>query len=52
MRTYIGIDFHRGYSYMTAMDEKGKIFKQGWVANQLEAVREFINQAASNGNGQ
>jgi transposase len=51
MRTYIGIDFHRGYSYMTAMDESGKIFKQGRVANQLEPIREFINQAGANGNG-
>lgn len=50
MQTYIGVDYHRGYSYMTAMDEKGKIYKQGRVANQLEAVKEFINQASANGN--
>lgn len=49
MRTYIGVDYHRGYSYMTAMDESGKICGQGRVANQLEAVREFINRAGLDG---
>jgi hypothetical protein len=45
MRTYIGVDYHQKYSYMTMMDEKGKIFDQGQVANDPEAVRDFLSRA-------
>ena len=49
MRTYIGVDYHRKYSYMTVMDEKGKIIEQGQVANNAEAVKVFLNRAGVNG---
>jgi hypothetical protein len=38
MRTYIGVDYHRGFSYMTAMDERGKVRACGRVANDRKAV--------------
>ena len=49
MRTYIGVDYHRKYSYMTVMDEKGKIIDQRQVANNAEAVKVFLNRAGVNG---
>ena len=45
MRTYIGVDYHRGFSYMTAMDETGKICARGRVANDREAVEQFLSRA-------
>ncbi len=50
MRTYIGVDNHRGHSRMTAADESGKICMQGRPTNQLEAAREFTSQAGTDGN--
>lgn len=49
MRMYIGVDYHRKYSYMTVMDEKGKIVDQGQVANNAEAVKLFLQRAGVNG---
>jgi len=49
VQTYIGVDYHRKCSYMTVMDEKGKIFHEGQVDNRPEAVREFLNRAGVNG---
>ena len=49
MKTYIGVDYHRKFSYMTAMDGSGRICRQGRVANQLAAVREFIDQSGADG---
>jgi transposase len=49
MRMYIGVDYHRGYSYMTAMDETGKICARGRVANDREGVTEFLNRANHGG---
>ncbi|MDR7540475.1 MAG: IS110 family transposase [Armatimonadota bacterium] len=49
MRTYIGVDYHRGYSYMTAMDETGNIRARGRVANDREEVREFVSRANCDG---
>lgn len=40
---YIGVDYHREYSYMAAMNEKGMILQEGRVANSSESVREFMN---------
>ena len=51
MRTYIGVDYHRGFSYMTAMDERGKVCARGRVANDREAVTRFLKRADQGGCG-
>lgn len=47
---YIGVDYHRKFSYMTAMDEKGTIVKEGTVKNNREAIASFLSQAHCDGN--
>lgn len=49
-RKYIGVDYHKSYSYMTVMDEKGKITGEGKVDNSKEAVESFLGKASCNGN--
>jgi len=49
MRTYIGVDYHRAYSYMTAMHEMDKILARGRVANDREAVGQFLQGACQEG---
>ena len=49
MRMYVGVDYHRKYSYLTAMNEAGKIVKVGVVGNQKEAVASFLSSAGCNG---
>jgi hypothetical protein len=51
MRTYTGVDYHRGFSYMTAMDETGKVCARGRVANDRDAVRRFVRRADQVGCG-
>jgi len=41
---YIGVDYHREYSYMTAMDERGTILVEGRVANDPESVGHFMDR--------
>ncbi len=50
MRRYVGVDYHKEYSYMTVMDETGKICGQGQVSNQPEAIRDFLTGFGVNGN--
>jgi transposase len=50
MRMYVGVDYHRKYSYLTAMNETGKIMKEGVVDNNREAVAAFLSNANCNGN--
>ena len=47
---YIGVDYHRRYSYMTVMDEEGQTVKQGVVTNHKQAVATFLTQAQCDGN--
>ena len=42
METYIGVGCHKKYSYLTVMDQKGKVVKQGHVTNTREGVKEFL----------
>lgn len=51
-RMYIGVDYHRKYSYLTIMDETGKIVKEGKVDSQREAVAQFLEKANCNGNSE
>ncbi|MHC4179353.1 MAG: IS110 family RNA-guided transposase [Planctomycetota bacterium] len=42
MKTYIGIDYHKRYSYGVIMTERRQIIKQGRFDNHPQALREFI----------
>lgn len=41
MKRYVGVDYHKGYSYMTVMDETGKICGQGQIPKPPEPYRTF-----------
>jgi len=49
METYIGVDYHLAYSYITVMDEMGRICARGRVANAREAVSQFLSRARQGG---
>jgi transposase len=49
MATYIGVDYHLAYSYMTVMDEAGRITARGRVANDREAVKQFLSRNRNGG---
>ncbi len=42
MQYYIGVDNHKRFSYMSVMDEKGIVVKEGKVVNTKEAVNKFL----------
>ncbi|MFA5385839.1 MAG: IS110 family transposase [Eubacteriales bacterium] len=44
MRYYIGVDNHKKFSYMSVMDEKGMVVKEGKVVNTKEAVSKFLGR--------
>lgn len=49
-KLYVGVDYHRKYSYLTVMNQTGKIVKQGQVDNKKELVSQFLSDARCNGN--
>jgi transposase len=49
-KRYVGVDYHREYSYMTVMNEMGKVLTEGKVDNRREAVAGFLSKANCNGN--
>jgi hypothetical protein len=42
---YMGIDHHRQYLYMTLMDEEGRVFRAGRVANLRCEIGKFLQEA-------
>lgn len=50
MRRYVGVDYHRDYSYMAVMDQQGQIVHEGRVENQQAAVADFLAKAQCDGN--
>jgi transposase len=42
MRTFVGVDYHKKFSYGTIMTEAGQIIKQGRFANHPQAVAGFL----------
>ena len=46
METFVGVDYHKAFSYATIMDEKGHILKQGQFANRPEALTAFLGQSS------
>lgn len=44
MKTFVGVDYHKHYSYGTIVDEAGQVLKRGRFANRPEALNEFLGQ--------
>jgi len=44
---YYGIDFHKLYSFITQMDEKGKVVEQKTIRNTPESLEEFVESLES-----
>ncbi len=42
---YLGVDYHKAFSYCTLMDEEGKVVKQGRIENSAEGVQRFVQGA-------
>lgn len=39
---YLGVDYHKAFSYCTIMDERGKVVKHGRMENNSEGVKRFM----------
>lgn len=39
---YYGIDFHKLYSFIAQMDEKGKVVEEKTIRNTVESLEEFV----------
>jgi hypothetical protein len=48
MKTYIGIDYHKRFSYGTIMTEAGTIVKQARFNNHPDAVAAFLGDIVFN----
>ena len=46
MKTLVGVDYHKKFSYGTIMTESGQIIKQGRFANHPQAVANFLGEHA------
>jgi transposase len=46
MKTFVGIDYHKKFSYATMIGETGKILKRGRIANDPAQLREFLGRYA------
>lgn len=44
MKTFVGVDYHKRYSFATIMGESGEILKQGRLPNSAEAVAQFLSE--------
>lgn len=44
MQYYVGVDNHKKFSYLSVMDEKGVVVKEGKVVNTKEAVNKFLGK--------
>jgi transposase len=40
---YVGVDYHKRTSYLTVVDERGKVVKEGQIANSQEALAAFLD---------
>ncbi|MGC8928357.1 MAG: IS110 family transposase [Myxococcota bacterium] len=40
---YSGVDYHKGFSYCTPIDEKGKVVWRGKVYNNREDLKKFVS---------
>lgn len=44
MQYYVGVDNHKKFSYLSVMDEKGIVVKEGRVVNTKESVNKFLGK--------
>ncbi|MBM3708453.1 MAG: IS110 family transposase [Actinobacteria bacterium] len=44
MRYYVGVDHHKKFSYMTVIDAKGTVVKEGKVSNNQGSVYRFLGE--------
>jgi len=46
MKTFVGVDHHKAFSYGTIMTQTGQILKQGRFANHPESLSRFLGEYA------
>ena len=46
MKTFVGVDHHKAFSYGTIMTQTGQILKQGRFANHPESLSSFLGEYA------
>lgn len=46
MKTFVGVDYHKTYSFGTIMSQSGEILKQGRFGNHPEALARFLGEHA------
>jgi len=46
MKTFVGVDYHKRFSYAAIMGEDGEILKEGRFPNTAEAVERFLGKHA------
>jgi len=39
---YIGVDYHKRYSFATMMDERGRLLKQVKIRNDHQSLSRFV----------
>jgi len=44
---YLGVDHHKKSSYVTVIDERGKVVEEAQIANSPEALAAFLDGAAA-----
>lgn len=48
MKTFVGIDYHKKFSFATVMTETGKIIKRGKIYNDPLLLQQFLGDSAHN----
>jgi transposase len=49
VQTFIGIDYHKKFSYAAIMESSGNIIKRGKISNCFEELEEFLGEYAGPG---
>lgn len=42
---YVGVDHHKRFSYLSVMDEKGLVLKEGRINNNKESLKRFLGDS-------
>lgn len=43
---YVGVDHHKKFSYLSVMDEKGIVVKEGRIGNTKESLKKFLGTSS------
>lgn len=46
---YIGVDYHKKFSFVTVIDEKGRCLREGRVGNSRESLEKFLGEYKEDG---